>query len=92
MMFAFCNLPAVLFARLIRIQRTVFLYDLVLLFFRTIALIFGGLYLTALHTIILFSLVGAAMNGILIFLVGNAVMKREGHVNLECIRDYLRKE
>ena len=31
LMFDFCNLPAVLFARLIRIQRTVFLYDLVLL-------------------------------------------------------------
>lgn len=77
MLFAFCNLPAVLFARLIRVQRMVFLYDLVLLFLRTIALILGGLYLNALHTIILFSVVGAAMNGILIFLVGNIVMKRE---------------
>lgn len=92
MMFAFCNLPAVLFARLIRVQRMVFLYDLILLLFRTIALILGGVYLNALHTIILFSVVGAAMNGILIIMVGSAVMKREGFANLKSIRDCLRKE
>jgi O-antigen/teichoic acid export membrane protein len=89
MMFAFCNLPAVLFARLIRIQRTVFLYDLVLLAVRVLALVLGGLYLSALHAIVLFSLVGAAMNAILILLVGYAVMKREGQANLAHIRDCL---
>lgn len=38
----------------------------------------GGLYLNALQTIMLFSLVGAAMNAILILWVGFAVMKKEG--------------
>jgi len=91
MMFVFCNLPAVLFAQLIRIQRTVFLYDLVLLAARALALVLGGLYLNASKTIMLFSLVGAAMNIFLIFLVGYAVMKKEGPANLDRIRDYLMK-
>jgi len=78
MMFVFCNLPAVLFARIIRIQRTVFFYDLFLLAARVMALVLGGLYLSALHTVMLFAFVGAAMNLFLILLVGYAVMKKEG--------------
>jgi O-antigen/teichoic acid export membrane protein len=89
MMFVFCNLPAVLFARLIRIQRAIFIYDLVLLGARGAALMLGGLYLNELQTITLFSLVGAAMNAILIVLVGHAVMKKEGHCNWESIRNSL---
>ncbi|MGD0275167.1 MAG: oligosaccharide flippase family protein [Syntrophales bacterium] len=89
MLFAFCNLPAVLFARLIRIQRTVFLYDLVLLAGRLSVLLLGGLFLTALQTITLFSLLGAIMNLYLIFLVGYNVVKKEGHSNWVNIRDAL---
>jgi lipopolysaccharide exporter len=89
MMFVFCNLPAVLFARLIRIQRAIFIYDLVLLGARGAALMLGGLYLNELQTITLFSLVGAVMNAILIVLVGHAVMKKEGHCNWESIRNSL---
>ncbi len=88
LMIAFCNLPAVLFSRVIRIQRTIFFYDLVLLAARTLALVLGGLYLSALHAIMLFSLVGAAMNTVLILLVGYAVMKKEGHTHPEGIRDF----
>jgi lipopolysaccharide exporter len=86
-LFASCNLPAVLFARVIRIQRTIFFYDLVLLAGRALALVFGGLYLSASYAIMLFAAVGAAMNLFLILLVGHKVMKKEGHVNLERIRD-----
>jgi lipopolysaccharide exporter len=78
MVFAFCNLPAVLFAKIIRMQRFVFFYDLFLLVARVMAFVLGGLYLSALHTVMLFALVGAAMNAILIFRVGYAVMKKEG--------------
>jgi lipopolysaccharide exporter len=85
MMFVFCNLPAVLFAQLIRIQRTVFLYDLVLLAARVLSLVLGGLYLNALQTVMLFSVVGAFMNFILILLVGHAVMKNENLASLERI-------
>lgn len=89
LMFAFCNLPAVLFARLIRIQRTIFFYDMILLVIRMIVLILGGLYLKASQTILIFSLASAIMNAILILLVGRAVMKKEGEVNLENLRSYM---
>ncbi|MBN1363503.1 MAG: oligosaccharide flippase family protein [Syntrophaceae bacterium] len=92
MMVVFCNLPAVVFARIIRIQRTVFFYDLVLLAARILALVLGGLYLTASQCILLFSLVGAAMNLFLIILVGHAVIKKEEFVNLERIKDCLMEE
>jgi O-antigen/teichoic acid export membrane protein len=76
--FVFCNVPAVLFARLIRIQRTLFFYNAAVLALRFGTLIFGGLYLTALQSIALFSLVGAFVNLALILLVGSAFAKREG--------------
>jgi len=87
--FVFCNLPAVLFARIIRIQRFVFFYNLVLLAARSLALVLGGLYLNPLHTVMAFALVGAAMNVFLIFWVGRAVIRKEGHTSVERIRDYL---
>jgi O-antigen/teichoic acid export membrane protein len=85
MVFAFCNLPAVLFARIIRIQRTIFCYDLVLLAARILALILGGGHLSAAQTILIFSLVGAIMNTALIVLVGRAIMKTEGQANWRAI-------
>jgi O-antigen/teichoic acid export membrane protein len=87
--FVFCNVPAVLFARIIRIQRFVFLYDLILLAARSAALVIGGLYLSAQQTVLSYALVGAAMNGFLIFWVGRAVMKKEGSLNLDTLRDLL---
>jgi len=89
MAFYFCNLPAVLFARIIRIQRFVFFYDLALLAARTTALVLGGLFLSAPQTVMLFALVGAAMNAFLIFSVGRTVMKKEGAINLDSFRDFL---
>ena len=88
----FCNLPAVLFARIIRIQRFVFFYDLALLCARALALVLGGLYLNALQCVMLFALVGAAMNAFLILKVGCIVMKKEGQINSKSIRDILMKE
>lgn len=91
MLFAFCNLPAVLFARLIRIQRAIFFYDLAMLAARVTALVCGGAFLNASATIFLYSFVSAAMNMLLILLVGHAVVKREGHISFESIRDCLVK-
>ncbi|MCG7853327.1 MAG: oligosaccharide flippase family protein, partial [Methanosarcinaceae archaeon] len=85
----FCNLPAVLFGRIIRIQRFVFFYDLSLLAARTAALVLGGIFLTASQTVMAYAIVGAVMNAYLIFSVGRAVMKKEGSANLDSIRDYL---
>jgi O-antigen/teichoic acid export membrane protein len=92
LLFVFCNLPAVLFARLIRIQRALFFYNAGVLAARTTVLVVGGLYLTALQTIALFSLAGAAMNIALILIVGRALLKREGHVSLAHIRSLLARE
>lgn len=89
LLFSFSNLPAVLFARLIRIQRTLFVYNSIVLAVRVIALVIGGLYLTALHSISLFSVVGAVMNLVLILLVGRALVKREGEFSLAQLRDGL---
>jgi len=85
----FCNLPAVLFGRIIRIQRFVFFYDLGLLAARTAALVLGGLLLTAYQTVMLYAVVGAAMNIFLIFAVGRAVMKREGSARLDNLLNFL---
>ncbi len=92
LLFVFCNLPAVLFARLIRIQRAIFFYDLVLLAARTTALVLGGLYLSALNTVMLFSFVGAFMNLFLILFVGYFVKKKEVQVNLALMRNSLMKD
>ena len=85
----FCNLPAVLFGRIIRIQRFVFLYDLGLLAARTAALVLGGMFLSAYQTVWLYAVIGAAMNGFLIFMVGRAVMKKEGPLNLDSLKGML---
>jgi O-antigen/teichoic acid export membrane protein len=84
LLFVFCNVPAVLFARLIRIQRAVFFYDLVLLAARVSALVISGLYLTAIQSITIFSILGAVMNLVLILLVGYNVIKKEGEK--KCLR------
>lgn len=81
MLFVFCNVPAVLFARLIRIQRVVFLYDLLLLAIRLSVLTLGGFYFSALNSVMLFSIVGALMNLGLIVLVGRIVLKSEGRIS-----------
>ncbi len=73
----FCNVPAVLFARLVRIQRFVFFYELVLLAGRTGALVVGGLLLSPVGTITAFALIGAVMNAYLIFSVGRTIVRRE---------------
>jgi len=86
-LFAFCNVPAVLFARLVRIQRTVFVYNVALLAARMAVLVIGGLALTAFQTITALSLVGGVMNLILILLVGYSVMKKEGSLTFESLRD-----
>jgi O-antigen/teichoic acid export membrane protein len=75
---SFCNLPAVLFAKVIRIQRFVLFFDIAQLVVRVLILVLGGQYLTVLQTVMLFALAGAFMNGYLIFHVGRVVMKREG--------------
>jgi len=85
----FCNLPATIFARIIRIQRFVFFYDLVLLALRTATLVLGGMYLKVTQTVMVFAIVGAAMNIFLIYFVGRQVAKKEGRIDLLSLKDIL---
>lgn len=73
----FCNLPAVLFARILRIQRFVFFYDIALLSCRFIVLAIGGQFLNSYQSVAIFSLVGAMMNIFLILYVGRSLINRE---------------
>lgn len=75
--FLFCNVPSVLFARILRLQRRLFIYDMILLAGRTLVLILGGMYMTASKTILWFSVLGGVMNIIFIVIVGYVLMKKE---------------
>lgn len=73
----FCNLPSLLFARILRLQRQLFIFDIIFLALRILVLLIGGMYMTALDTVFLFSIVGAIMNIIFIVLIGLVLMKKE---------------
>jgi lipopolysaccharide exporter len=92
MMFMFCNLPSVLFARIIRMQRYHFLFSIVSLTARSLVLFFGGMYLSASHTIMLFAVVGAIMNMIFIVIVGYALMRKEGDASLKGIFNSMKED
>lgn len=87
LIFMFCNLPSVLFARVIRIQRKMFFLEMVLLAARILVLVIGGMYISALHTVMLFSMVSAIMNIIFIVIVGYTIMKKEGSVTWQDIQN-----
>ena len=91
LLFMFCNLPAVLFSRIIRMQRKMFLYNQFLLIARASALIVGGLYLQASQTVLLFSLVGAVMNIAFIIIIGFALMRMEGNADMKELLNVVRK-
>jgi lipopolysaccharide exporter len=91
LLFAFCNLPAVIFARVVRMQIRMFIYNQTLLIARALALIIGGMYLSASQTVLLFSLVGAVMNVVFIIIIGFAVTKMEGDTALKDILNTMRK-
>ena len=79
LMLIFCNLPSILFARIIRIQGKMLLFEIVLLTSRALALAIGGMYMPALKTVMLYSLVGVIMNICLMVVVGYSVMRKDGN-------------
>jgi O-antigen/teichoic acid export membrane protein len=66
----FSNVPSVLFARILRQQRNLFIYECVILGTRIAILVLGGIYFSQLSTIIFFSVLGFVLNLFLIFFVG----------------------
>jgi lipopolysaccharide exporter len=91
LLFMFCNLPAVLFTRIIRWQKRMFFFDQALLISRALALVIGGRYLSAAQTVFLFSLVGAVMNIFYIVFIGFGLAKMEGDTAWKDIMNTLKK-
>ncbi|MBC8003713.1 MAG: oligosaccharide flippase family protein, partial [Opitutaceae bacterium] len=77
LLFMFCNVPASLFGRIMRIQRQMFLFDVSVLVLRTVSLYLGGEYLSPSSTILLFSCVGGILNIVFIVVVGYKLWKAE---------------
>ena len=75
------------FSRIIRIQRKLFFFDVILLASRALILISGGMYLSAGYTILLFSTVSAFMNIAFIIIVGFLLMRKEGQVGFNLAMD-----
>ena len=78
----FCNLPSNLFARIIRQQRNLFIFELITLSSRTLVLVIGGFCLSAKTTVIAFSLLGCTLNFVFIFWIGCLLRNQERRVDI----------
>ena len=72
----FCNLPASLIARILRQQRMLLVFDVLLLSSRLAVLVLGGLHWPAMQTIAVFSVVGGVFNSALILWVWRLTKSR----------------
>ncbi len=73
----FSNVPSVLFARILRQQKKLFLFEVIILISRVSTLGLGGYYLSAMRTVILFSVLGSVLNIMLILWVGVLLIRNE---------------
>jgi O-antigen/teichoic acid export membrane protein len=71
----FANVPAVFFAQVLRKQKQVLLVDIVLLAARALAIVAGGIGREPLLAIVLYSLVGVAVNLFMIAWVGRLLWR-----------------
>jgi lipopolysaccharide exporter len=76
----FSNVPSLLFARILRQQRNLFLYDCLVLLLRTAVLVIGGLYWSALVTVVLFSVLGFILNAALIVWIGTMLFFKQTEI------------
>jgi O-antigen/teichoic acid export membrane protein len=74
---SFANVPAVLLARILRQQKNLFFFELIVLTSRVIVLVVGGCYLNELQTVRLFSIVGFLLNMSLILWAGILIFKND---------------
>lgn len=73
--FLFCNVPADLCARILRQQRNMLVLECVILSSRVFTLVYGGIFLSGLQTIVLFSFAGAVLNAAFILWVALLLLK-----------------
>jgi O-antigen/teichoic acid export membrane protein len=92
MLFMFCNVPAILFAQILRMQRKMFIFNFIVLASRAVILVIGGNLLSASWTIFLFSLVGAILNIIYIVIIGLALKAKEDDKDLPGMIKGLKEE
>jgi len=76
----FCNVPSILFARILRKQKKLFVLEILVLISRALVLVLGGYFLSANNTVILFSVTGAIINGFYILWVGMLLLKLEKNI------------
>lgn len=74
---AFINPPAILFARIYRKQGFLLFQDIFLLLFRLAVIILGGIYLSSLKTIILYSMVGIIFNAFIILYMWCFILRHQ---------------
>lgn len=77
---SFSNVPSVLFARILRQQRNLFLFECLILSSRTAVLVAGGYYWTATGTIICFSILGFVLNLTLILWIWLLILNRNAKI------------
>lgn len=75
--FLFCNLPSVLMARILRMQRQMLLFDVATLGLRTTILVIGGIYLNERQSVAAFGLLGALLNLLLIAWIWKRIKHEE---------------
>ncbi len=69
----FCNVPAVLNARVLRMQKQMFIYDCLVLLARVCALILCGMIWEPINAIICFSIIGMVASSILVIWIGKKI-------------------
>ena len=75
--FMFCNVPSILMARILRMQRQMLLFDIGTLGLRAITLVIGGIYWNDLRSVAAFSVLGVALNLLLIGLIWKRIKCEE---------------
>jgi O-antigen/teichoic acid export membrane protein len=76
----FCNVPAVLFSKVLRKQRIMLVYECVVLVTRVVSLVVCGLWFSAINSIMSFSILGMILSSSLIIWIGILVF-RENQLN-----------
>jgi O-antigen/teichoic acid export membrane protein len=73
----FCNVPSVLIARILRQQKKLFVFSVLIMLCRLSVLLVGGCLLSAKGTVIAFSIAGAALNTVYILWIGSMLVRKE---------------
>lgn len=71
------GLPSTVFAQVARMQRQAFFFDIAMLLTRALSLVLGGMYLSAMNTVIAYSVVSCGMNIVWIAMVGVALLRQD---------------